>query len=160
MAVERPPELEPARVVLELPVLWGNQDAFGHVNNTVYFLWYESARILYLEEAELQPLMDERQLGPILAAIDCNYRRQVNYPDRVLISARVTEMGRSSMKMAHVVYSTEQKSIVADGTSTVVVFDYAINRPKRIFPKLRQRIAAFDNIPPEPPSLRRRPRTG
>ena len=112
--------LAPAKVTLELPVLWGNQDAFGHVNNTIFFLWFESARIHYLHESNMQPIMDEHGVGPILAAIQCNYRKQVKFPDRVAISARVTEMGRTSMKMAHEVYSHAHQALVADGLSTVV----------------------------------------
>lgn len=36
-------------VVIRLPVQWGEQDAFGHVNNIIFFRWYESARIAYCQ---------------------------------------------------------------------------------------------------------------
>ncbi len=44
-------------VVLAVPVWWGDQDAFGHVNNTVYLRWFESARIAYSREVGLSALM-------------------------------------------------------------------------------------------------------
>ncbi|MEX0586451.1 MAG: thioesterase family protein, partial [Pirellulales bacterium] len=62
-----------------LPVQWGDQDAFGHVNNTVYFRWFESARIAYLDRPELRAAMPDSSLGPILAAIRCDFRRQVTF---------------------------------------------------------------------------------
>ena len=118
-------------MTIELPVQWGDQDAFGHVNNTVYFRWYESARIAYLERLAMADQNSAIGLGPILAAIGSNYRRQVRFPDRVIIGSRVTRIGRTSFTMEHAVWSTAQAALVADGHSTVVVFDYAAHREAR-----------------------------
>jgi acyl-CoA thioester hydrolase len=111
-------------VVILLPVQWGDQDAFGHVNNTVYFRWCESARIEYLDKLGLADRMRTEGIGPILAAITCNYRSPVTYPDQVQVGARITRLGRSSVTMEHVIYSEGQRRVVADSTSTLVVFDY------------------------------------
>src|SRR5580765_7950429 len=88
-------------VVIRLPIQWGDQDAFGHVNNTVYFRWFESARIAYLDQSGMESMMTGSGLGPILASINCNYRRQLTYPDVVYIGARITHVGNSSMQMSH-----------------------------------------------------------
>src|SRR5258708_195882 len=92
-------------VVLSVPVQWGDQDAFQHVNNTVYLRWCESARIAYIERTGLTELMERERIGPILAAITCNYRRPLTYPDTVRVGARVTRLGRSSLTMEHRVTS-------------------------------------------------------
>lgn len=123
-------------VIVALPIQWGDQDAFGHVNNTVSIRWFETARIAYLEHGGLGHLMDVSGLGPILAAIQCNYRRQVHYPDTVHIAARVTKIGRTSMVMEHAVYSERLEAIVSEGASTVVMFDYAANKPRRMPPEV------------------------
>ena len=78
-----PPEVAEYPAVLRLPVQWGDQDAYRHVNNVVYFRWFESARIVYLEKIGLKEMYHAQGIGPILAAIACNYRRQLNYPDTV-----------------------------------------------------------------------------
>ena len=52
-------------VVITLPVQWGDQDAFGHVNNTVYVRWLESARIAYGERVGLARLMAAERIGQI-----------------------------------------------------------------------------------------------
>ena len=67
-------------VVIEIPVAWGDMDAFQHVNNTVYFRFFESARIAYFEELDLIGLMRETGIGPILAAADCRFKNPPNLP--------------------------------------------------------------------------------
>src|SRR5215218_6470782 len=132
----------PART--RLPVQWGDQDAFGHVNNTVYFRWFESARIKYLEQIELSERSSGDQLGPILAAVSCNYRRQVKYPDSVLIGARTLSIGRSSIRMSYVVWSEAQQAIVADGDSTIVAFDYRLNKSQAVTDEIRAKIERIE----------------
>jgi acyl-CoA thioester hydrolase len=134
------PVLADFPAVIRWPVQWGDQDAFQHVNNTVYFRWFESVRIIYLEDIGLQALMEREQIGPILAAMSCQYRSPVTYPDAVHIAARVTRLGRSSMTMEHRVYSEAQQSIVAEGDSTLVVFDYKVQKPQPIPPEIRRAI--------------------
>lgn len=133
-------ELADYPVVVTLPVLWGDQDAFQHVNNAVFIRWFESARIAYLEETGLGELLRGASLGPILAAIACNYRQQLRYPDTVLVGARVTRIGRSSMTMQHAVYSQSLGAIAADGDSTIVVFDYAAGQSRPAPDSVRQKL--------------------
>lgn len=127
-----PSELSDFPIIINVPVQWGDMDSFGHVNNTVLFRWFESARIAYLERSDIQHELDQQGLGPILASINCNYRRQLHYPDTVWIGARVSQLGRSSITMEHAVYSQQLQTIAADGRAAVVVFNYKTSRPTRI----------------------------
>ena len=86
-------------ITIELPVLWGDQDAFGHVNNTVPIRWFESARIAYFERTGMGALMQATGVGPILAAVTCNDHLQLHYPDTVHIGARISRLGRTSCSM-------------------------------------------------------------
>jgi acyl-CoA thioester hydrolase len=149
MHVPNPPaELASFPAIIRLPVQWGDQDAFGHVNNTVYFRWFESARIAYLERIGLGDkhtgtlVVDD--IGPILAAIGCNYRKQIKYPDTVIVGARITRIGRSSFSMQHMVWSEANQAIAADGESTVVVFDYKANQPRRVPDEYRELITKLE----------------
>ena len=135
------------RSVIQLPVLWGDQDAFGHVNNTIPIRWFESSRIAYMEHTGMGSLLQQMQIGPILASIRCNYRKQLHYPDAVWIGAKITRLGNSSMVMDHAVWSEQWQDIAADGDSTVVVFDYQANRPRRVPEAVRQAIVAFEQRP-------------
>jgi acyl-CoA thioester hydrolase len=131
-------------VVISWPVQWGDQDLFGHVNNTVYFRWYESARIAYLDRIGVSDMMDRERVGPILAAISCNYRRQLNFPDTVEIGSRITRIGRSSATMTHAIWSQQQRALVADGESTIVMFDYHTQRPVPVPDSIRQAIGKLE----------------
>jgi acyl-CoA thioester hydrolase len=62
----------------------------------------------------------------------------------MLIGARVTRLGRSSLTMAHAVWSDRQQAIVADGDSAIVIFDYASQRPVRISESIREAIATLE----------------
>ncbi len=136
------PLLADYRVTISLSVQWGDMDAMGHVNNTVFFRWFESARVAYLDRIALES--SNSDLGPILASVKCDYRRQLNFPDTVTIGARITRLGRTSLTMVHAVLSAAQQAVVAEGDSTVVVFDYKTHRPQPIPPPLREAIGKIE----------------
>jgi acyl-CoA thioester hydrolase len=127
-------------VVIALPVFWGDQDAFGHVNNNAYFRWFESARIAYSQRIGLFDLFKAERIGPILASISCDYRRQITFPDTVEVGIRVTRIGRTSLGLEHVIVSQGQSAVAAEGSSTIVVFDYRANKSHPVPPLIRQAI--------------------
>jgi acyl-CoA thioester hydrolase len=131
------------RTITCLPVQWGDQDAFGHVNNVVYFRWFESARVDLLNACHSAVTMSGTGLGPILASVKCDYRRQLRFPDTVYIGSKITRSGRSSADIMHAVVSREQGEIVAEGVSVIVVFDYDTQRVTRIPDDLRQQFEAL-----------------
>jgi len=126
------------RTITTLPVQWGDQDGFGHVNNVVYFRWFESSRVDFLGDFHTPITMKGTGLGPILASINCVFRRQLKFPDTVYIGSKIARVGRSSADIAHAVVSREQGEIVAEGVSVIVIFDYAAQRATRIPDDLRQ----------------------
>jgi len=140
----RPGELTTEPLVISLPVQWGDQDPFQHVNNVAYFRWMESARIAYFQEAGLSQLMSDQGVGPILASMKADFRRQLKYPDSLLVSATIHEIGRTSMKMSHRVYSTSQQTIAAEGDSVLVMFNYKGQRPVLVSDSIRSRIEAIE----------------
>ena len=81
-------------------------------------------------------------LGPILASIKCDYKRQLRFPDTVYIGSRISRVGRSSADISHAIYSRAQGEIVALGVSVIVVFDYTAQRVTRIPDDLRLQFEA------------------
>jgi len=139
----QPPELAAHAFQITQQVQWGDQDAFGHVNNVVYFRWFESARIEYFRQAGLGHAKDQG-VGPILASIKCDFKRQLIYPDSLLVTASVASIGRTSMKMSHLIYSQAQRAIAAAGDSTLVMFDYTNQRPVLVSDAIRARIDSLE----------------
>ncbi len=144
METSRPTELADYRVVVRWPVQWGDQDAFQHVNNTIYVRWFETGRIGYTDRVGLSELMERERIGPILAAITCQFRRPVTYPDTIQIGTRVTRIGRSSFTMEHKIYSEKEGAIVAEGDSTIVVFDYKAGKSHPIPEEIRRAIEGLE----------------
>jgi acyl-CoA thioester hydrolase len=114
-------------VVVDIPLLWGDHDAFGHVNNLVYLRWCETARVEYLLRIGLWPSLPPAGIGPILASVTCDYKRPLTYPDTVHIGARVTRIGNRSFRMQHRVWSQALDVVAAEVDSTIVILDYGRN---------------------------------
>ncbi|ODT99410.1 MAG: thioesterase [Planctomycetes bacterium SCN 63-9] len=131
-------------VVVTLPVQWGDQDAFRHVNNAIYFRWYESGRIAYNRRTGLMNPDPAVTTGPILAATSNNYRRQIAFPDTVHVGVRVATIGRTSLAFEHIIVSEALQAIAAEGSSTLVVFNYQTNRPQAVPDAIRHAIASLE----------------
>lgn len=125
------------QTITTLPIQWCDMDAFGHVNNVVYIQWFESARIDLLNGLQSIVSMKAGGIAPILASVKCDYKKQLHFPDTVHIGSRTTRLGRSSVDVEHAVYSEKLQAVAAVGTSVLVVFDYATQRPVRIPDQLR-----------------------
>lgn len=136
--------LEDYPVVIEVPVAWGDMDAFQHVNNTVYFRFFESARIAYFEKIDLLGLMADTGIGPILAKTDCRFKIPLTYPDRVFVGARVVDTGTDRFTMDYVVISHRHGKVAATGTGELVAFDYNKGRKTELPDRLKERIASLE----------------
>ena len=122
-------------VVIEIPVQWGEMDAYGHVNNTVVFRFFESARIAFLDECNFIRAYNELKIGAILHSTACRFRRPLYYPDTVRVGARVTRIQTDRFEMEYVVFSTSQQTVAAEGTATIVSFNYN-ERAKTSLPEM------------------------
>ncbi len=140
-------------VVNSIPLNWGDQDALGHVNNTMYLRWSETARVDYLSRVGLWQMLAAEQVGPILASIACNYRRPLNYPDTVLVGARITRIGNSSIRMEHQIESLALGVVAAELESTLVVMDYKANKPVTVPENIREAIARMEGWSDITPSV-------
>src|SRR5258708_34114791 len=79
-------------VVVEQAVVWGDMDSYRHVNNVVYFRYFENARLEYFRRLDWFAYEKETGIGPILASTQCRFRRALTYPDTIRIGARVVSM--------------------------------------------------------------------
>ena len=84
-------KLQSFAVVFETPVAWGEMDALGHVNNIVYFQYFESARMTYLEKIGLWQYVKDHWVCVILHSTNCRFRKPIEFPDTLLIGARTKE---------------------------------------------------------------------
>jgi len=133
----------PVRV--DIPVAWGEMDAFGHVNNVAYFRYFESARIAYFEAIGYLDLMHATGVGPILAATECRFRLPLEYPDTVTVGARVTEIHEDEFLMRYVAVSRTHGRVAAEGCGRIVSYDYAQKRKAPLQATLRDRLRQLES---------------
>jgi acyl-CoA thioester hydrolase len=130
-------------VIYETPIAWGDMDAFGHVNNTVFFRLFESARMAYL--ARIGFSGENGGPGPILASTHCRFRRPLVYPEHVRVGARVTEVAQDRFTMEYVIVN-QHNHVAADGGGVIVAFDYSAGTKIQIPPAVREAIRDVDDV--------------
>ena len=136
--------LETFPVVIVTPVAWGEMDAFQHVNNSVYFRYFESARIAYFERLEVMEHMQSTGVGPILASTQCRFRIPLTYPDTVRVGAKITDIAEDRFVMRYAVVSERHQKLAAEGEGLIVSFNYRESQKAPLPEVIRQRIAALE----------------
>ncbi len=126
-------------VSLEVPVAWGEQDLFGHVNNIVYFRYFESARMHFLDRIGVLRSHQELSQGVILASTTCNFEKPVTWPQLLTIRTGCSKVGNTSFTMEYVI-TDEEGGIVATGTSVQVMYDYSRACKMRVTEEVRMAI--------------------
>jgi acyl-CoA thioester hydrolase len=137
--------LEGYPVIITIPVAWGEMDSLQHVNNIVYFRYFESARMAYFERLGAWDYMGETGVGPILASTSCKFRVPLTYPDTVSVGARVTEIGEDRYVMKYVVASQRHARVAAEGEGLIVSYDYRALRKTALPEEMRRRIRDLEN---------------
>jgi acyl-CoA thioester hydrolase len=138
--------LSACTVVMSIPVAWGEMDAMGHVNNIIFFRYFESARIGYFGKLDMLGYMQETGIGPILASTECRYKFPLHYPDTVMVGTKILSMEEDRFVMGYEVFSTTHKRIAADGEGVIVAYDYRNNKKVNIPDTLRAKIMEFEKI--------------
>ena len=115
--------------VEHIAIRWGDMDAMGHVNNTVYFRYMEQARIGWFDA--LVPQAEAwKGTAIVIANAACNFKRPLNYPGTVEVRLSVGPPGGSSVPTFYDLLLGDD--LYADGTATVVFIDVRSQKPVRI----------------------------
>lgn len=141
-----PPLRSDFRHFTRIPTRWSDMDSVGHINNTRYLTFDESARIEYF--ANLlggRPTWDGQ--GIILARIACDFVAQLKHPAQVDAAIRIVRLGRSSLGTVGAIFVGE--TCYARTQGVLVWFDYAAQLSRPLPDALRDAIRAFECIKPE-----------
>jgi acyl-CoA thioester hydrolase len=111
---------------MRMSVRWGDMDAMGHVNNTVYFRYIETARIAWLEEIGALP--DPNGVGPVLINARCTFLKQLKYPAEIELTSFASTPGRSSFEVFHEIRLVDADgqaaALHAEGAAKIVWVDF------------------------------------
>lgn len=107
---------------------WADNDAYGHVNNTIYYQWFDSAVNAWLVE---RGLLDIERGDPIALVIEtrCTYHAPLSFPGDVEVGLAVAELGRSSVRYRLGVFTPDGDSAAAQGEFVHVAVERSSRRP-------------------------------
>lgn len=131
-------------VVIEQAVVWGEMDAYRHVNNVVYFRYLENSRLEYFRRLEWMRLERETGIGPILASTTAKFRKALTYPDTIRIGARVVEIKEDRFTLEHHIVSRAHNAVCTEGHGVVVSYHHGEHRKVPLPAEIRQRILALE----------------
>lgn len=132
-------------VVIDIPIVWGDMDAFQHVNNVVYFRFFESVRVAYFGQAGFIKLMEESGLGPILASTSCKFRAPLTYPDTVSVGAKISNIEEDRFTMEYRVVSHRLGKVAAEGEGLIVSYNYQENKKAPLPAELKERFMELES---------------
>ena len=122
-----------------IPIRWGDMDAMGHVNNTVYFRYMEQARISWFDA--LVPENDAwSRTGIVIVTASCHYRRPITYPGTVEVRLSVGKLGGASVATHYELRVDRDSVLYADGEAVVVFVSSSTQKPIRIPDEIRLRL--------------------
>lgn len=115
-------------VILQQQLEWGDMDALNHINNVVYFRYFENVRMKYFERIGVMEEMEKTKVAPILGATECKFLLPLTYPDTITLGASVSQVREKRLTMEYVIFSQKSKEIAAEGGAEVVFVDFSSGR--------------------------------
>jgi acyl-CoA thioester hydrolase len=108
---------------MTVPIRWGDMDAMGHVNNTIYFRYLEIIRVEWLHQYNAAPSPEGQ--GPVIVNAFCNFYKQLEYPGDVLLKMYVSDPARTTFETwATMELASNPGVIYAAGGATTIWVDF------------------------------------
>ncbi|HYG98733.1 MAG TPA: acyl-CoA thioesterase [Terriglobales bacterium] len=121
-------------------------DMLGHANHASYVVWAETARCLYFDEVLGESLTG--QCGIILAHLEMDYEKPLDYREEAAVGCRIGRMGRKSFDFVYEIWSETRQARAAHGISTMVAFDYDRKTSILIPERWREVVCAYELVAP------------
>jgi len=116
---------------------WNDNDVYGHVNNVIYYLWFDTAVNRFLGENGLFEMGGSEPIG-IVAETGCRYFESVSFPENIEVGLALARLGRSSVEYRIGIFREGGKRVVAEGRFVHVYVDRESRRPVAIPHRFRQ----------------------
>ena len=123
-----PPERTAFAHFTPIGTRWADNDAYGHVNNVVYYGFFDTAVNQMLIERGVLDLAASTTVG-LVVETQCTYFSSITFPDRVQVGLRVEHLGTSSVRYALGVFRGDEPVAAAEGRFVHVYVERASQRP-------------------------------
>lgn len=118
-----------------IPIRWGDMDAYGHVNNTIYFRYMEQARCEWLEALGYKVAPEGH--APVIINASCTFMIPLTYPGTVEVRIFAGHVGRSSVETHYELRVVGDDTLYSEGASKIVWMDTATGKSVPIPDELR-----------------------
>jgi acyl-CoA thioester hydrolase len=119
---------------------WMDNDVYAHVNNVVYYSYFDTVVNQYLMQQGALDILASRVVG-LVVETQCNYFRPVSFPDIVHAGLRVARLGGSSVRYEIGIFRNDEQAAAAQGHFVHVYVERDTNRPTPLPPTLRAALA-------------------
>lgn len=116
------------RQISTLDTRWHDNDAYGHVNNVVYYSYFDTAVNRHLIERGVLKIATSPVIGLVIET-RCTYFSSLEFPDKVTVGLKVVHLGNSSVRYEIALFRNEQAEASAIGEFVHVYVDRATSRP-------------------------------
>jgi acyl-CoA thioester hydrolase len=111
-----------------LDTRWNDNDAYGHINNIVYYAFFDTAVNRHLIESGCLDIHGSPAIG-LVVETQCRYFKPIAYPDVVHVGIRVARLGSSSVRYELGLFANDDDAVAAEGHFVHVYVDRATSRP-------------------------------
>ncbi len=129
--------------ILPLQIRFNDVDKFGHVNNTVYFQFFDTAKTDYIYE--VCPHVDWSREAIMVAHIECDFIAQVMGDDRIAVRTRVSHIGTKSFRLMQEVFDMGTGEVKCRCMSVMVAYDLMKHCSMAIPEQWKEAIGRFEN---------------
>jgi len=135
---DRPPATTRAdyRWFIEIPTRWHDNDVYQHVNNVIYYAFFDTAVGRFLVESGVLDIRHSPVIGYV-AETKCQFLGAVAFPDRVTVGLRAGRIGTTSVRYEIGIFRNEDETAAAQGHFVHVYVERETGRPTPLPPKLR-----------------------
>jgi acyl-CoA thioester hydrolase len=130
------------RAFVTITTRWMDNDAYGHVNNVIYYSWFDTAVNRFLIDHGLLDIAASPVIS-VVAETGCRYRTPVTYPEEITVGLRVGHLGRTSVRYELAVFRNDEDAAVAEGHFVHVSVDRATMRPVPIPAVMRSHLESL-----------------
>ncbi len=135
--------LEQYPINTSINVAWGEMDALQHVNNVVYFRYFETARIDFFNQINLLEDLQKTAVGPVISENQARYKRPVTFPDTLVVGVSISDINDDRFMMHYHIFSQTQQAITTIGSSQVVMFNFKTGQKAQLTPQLLDALKTY-----------------
>jgi acyl-CoA thioester hydrolase len=140
----------------KIQVRFSECDGLGHVNNTMYFNYFEDARVDLFRI--FNPSLDLKKWNLIVASTACDFLAQVEYAQTLTVCTWIPRVGKSSFEVHHAMQN-ESGHWVARGKATMLAYDFVSQSAMALWDEIRDELEKHKNEPDGVPTMRSEPAT-